>query len=178
MDFEIACEAIEVVLDAAAKRGLRVVADGSIGSHVEERDLARLYAIAPNVNEAAAIARTPVRDEEDARHVARHLMEAGTAIVCVKLSDGGCILAHDGEVRKIFAPKVKVTDKTGAGDAFTAASAVALLENHTALEAAVWGVAASSIAVTGKGSQEVYPSRSDFDRMVEAVHSSNRTGRT
>jgi ribokinase len=178
MDFEIAREAVETLLTAAGSRGLRVVADGSFAAYVERRDLTRLYAIAPNVQEAAAISKTKVHDEADAERAARALMEAGTTLVCVKLPDGGCILASEGNTIKVVAPSVKVIDKTGAGDAFTAALAIALLENRTERDAAVWGVAASSIAVTGQGSQEAYPTRSALDRMIEIVHQSNQAGRS
>jgi ribokinase len=169
LDFEISRAAVEIALEAAASRAFRVIADGSFGENVRPDDLARLYAIAPNVDEAAAIAQMHIHSDADAERAARKISDGGTTIVSIKLSDGGCLLVHDGQVQRIAAPVAEVVDKTGAGDAFTAALAVALMENRSASEAATWGVAASTLAVAAKGSQEAYPLRLDLEHMVEKV---------
>jgi ribokinase len=62
-----------------------------------------------------------------------------------------------------------VVDKTGAGDAFAGALAVALLEGRTPADAAVLAVAAASCAVLGYGSQESYPERAELEAMAMLV---------
>jgi ribokinase len=169
IDFEVSREAVEVALNAAGERQLRVIADGSFGQEVRPEDLARIYALAPNMMEAGVIAEMEMETDADAERAARKLHEYGVEIVWVKLSDGGCLIATGKGSTRIVAPSVDVVDKTGAGDAFTAAAAIAILEGRTLNEAAIFGVAASSLAVTTKGSQEAYPDRQEFDVMVERV---------
>jgi len=169
LDFEVSPEAVDLALEVAAKRGLRVVADGSFGKDVKGEHLRQLYAIAPNVQEAGVIAEMEIASDADAEAAARKLAQGGVDVVCVKLSDGGCLLASGGTIKRIAAPPVSVVDKTGAGDAFTAALAIAVLEGRPALEAAAYGVAASSLAVGKNGSQEAYPTRAELDSMFQKV---------
>jgi ribokinase len=169
LDFEIAADAVAVALEVAAGRGLRVVADGSFGKNVDAGHLPKLYAIAPNVHEAEAITAMDIQSPVEAEAAARKLVGMGVEIACIKLSEGGCLLATRSMTETIAAPPVDVVDKTGAGDAFTAALAIALLEGKSARDAAVYGVAASTLAVKTKGSQEAYPTRADLDRMAERV---------
>ncbi|MBY3488965.1 hypothetical protein HFN77_29600 [Rhizobium laguerreae] len=65
-------------------------------------------------------------------------------------------------VSLIAAPDVDMVDKTGAGDAFMGALAVALLGGHSHLEAARLGVAAASFSVGRRGAQASYPSPEEF----------------
>ncbi|BCH18015.1 hypothetical protein MesoLjLa_48660 [Mesorhizobium sp. L-2-11] len=62
---------------------------------------------------------------------------------------------------------------SGAGDAFIAAMAVALLDGKSAYAAACWGVAASAIAVRKKGAQESYPSMMELRQMIGSVELCN-----
>lgn len=169
LDFEVSREALETAFAAALARGMPVIADASFAEDIESRDLTRLAAITPNAKEAATMTGLTVRSEADARTAARRLVGRGVKAACVKLSDGGCVFAAGQKVSTIEAPHVEVVDKTGAGDAFTAAFALALYEGRSPFEAAQWGVAASSLAVTARGSQEAYPDRRALQAMVREV---------
>jgi ribokinase len=169
IDFEIGRNAVDLALQCAEQRRLRVIADGSFGKDVLPEHLPKLYAIAPNVQEAEAITGNAITSKDEAVVAAQELVGAGVNIVCIKLSDGGCVLATAELTERIKAPPSEVVDKTGAGDAFTAALAIAILEGKCARDAAIYGVAASSLAVNAKGSQEAYPKREELDAMVERV---------
>jgi len=169
IDFEIGRNAVDLGLKCAKQQCLRVIADGSFGEDVRPEDLPHLFAIAPNVDEAEAITGIAINSENEAMLAAKKLVSGRVGIACIKLSDGGCAFATAQESELIKAPKSEVVDKTGAGDAFTAALAIAILEGKTAREAAVYGVAASTIAVGRKGSQEAYPDRVALDAMAERV---------
>ena len=64
---------------------------------------------------------------------------------------------------------VEVVDATGAGDAFTGALGVALLEGQELEGAVVFATAASHCAVTAMGSQESYPAREAIEAMVHRL---------
>ena len=89
----------------------------------------------------------------------------------IKLDGGGCLLLHAGELRQQRAAPAEVVDTTGAGDAFTAAFAVALLEGESAPDAASLAIAASELAVMVYGSQPAYPSR---DRLLQQLRATRR----
>lgn len=74
-----------------------------------------------------------------------------------------------GQVSTLAAPDVEVVDKTGAGDAFMGAFAAALAEGRPHLEAARWGVAASSFSVGRAGAQASYPTREEFLRFLDSI---------
>ncbi len=166
LDFEISPDAVRVALDAAARRQMRVIADGSFGEDVRPEYLPKLYAIAPNVQEAQAITGMDITSDAQSEAAARKLVEGGVDVVCIKLGDGGCMLATGETTEKIPTVEADVVDKTGAGDAFTAALALALLQGESPRDAAIYGVAASTLAVTKKGSQEAYPTRAELDDMA------------
>lgn len=173
LDFEVSRAALDTALEAAQSRDMPVVADPSFAENIRAADLAKLRVVTPNTAEAGTIAGRKVDTEADAVAAARYMVEAGTRIACVKLANGGCVMAERDAVHTLKAPAVDVVDKTGAGDAFTAAMAVALLEGRSPRQAALWGVAASSVAVMHAGSQEAYPDRDRFEQMLAKVGDAN-----
>ncbi|WP_353644382.1 PfkB family carbohydrate kinase [Mesorhizobium sp. WSM2239] len=168
-DFEVSPRVLEAAFGAAEARGFKIVIDPTFADRIDMEQLGRFHAIAPNEQEAADLIGAEIRDSNDAARAALRLNSLGVEISCVKLANGGCILSHRQKETRIPAPPVKAIDKTGAGDAFVAALAVALLEGRSAQEAACWGVAAASISVQRKGAQESYPSRAELDRMIVSV---------
>ena len=60
-------------------------------------------------------------------------------------------------------PAVDAVDTTGAGDTFTAALTVALVENRPTQEALQFACAAGALATTRMGAQPALPSRADLD---------------
>ena len=90
----------------------------------------------------------------------------GPALLCSKLPDGACLWLHGGEAWHQHAAPVAPIDTTGAGDAFTGALAVALLEGRSPQEAARFAVAATELAVTAYGSQPGYALRERFEAQL------------
>jgi ribokinase len=172
-DFEVPRIVLEAAFDAAEERDLRIVVDPTFADQVKRTELSRFCAISPNQDEAADILGVKIAGEADAAAAAIEFNALGAEIACVRLSDGGCVLNEGEDTTILRAPAVDVVDKTGAGDAFIAALGVALLERRSPYEAACWGVAAASFSVGRKGTQESYPTRSEFDRMLAAVLKKN-----
>lgn len=157
LDYEIPAWVVRRAVEAAARRGIPVVLDPSFPDRLERDLLLMLHAITPNADEAEALVGRPVDGIEAAADAARELQRAGTAIVCIKLSDGGCVLACAQETLHVPPGEVEPVDTTGAGDAFTGVFAIALLEGRAPREAAAWGVAAANLSITVYGSQPAYP---------------------
>ncbi len=169
LDYEIPTRVVRRAVETAARRGILVVLDPSFPDRLERDLLPMLHVITPNADEAEALVGHPIGSVEAAAHAARELQRAGTEIVCIKLSDGGCVLACGEEVSHVPPGQVEPADTTGAGDAFTGVFAIALLEGRAPREAATWGVAAANLAVTAYGSQPAYPDREQVASMAQQL---------
>jgi ribokinase len=169
LDCEISPEAAAALVRTADGIGLPIVLDPSFPDRIDERLLRSALAVAPNEEEAGAITGIRINDEGGAIEAARALAGLDIPIVCVKRADGGCVVRWDGTLWRIGAPPVRVVDTTGAGDAFTGALAVALMEHAPPHEAARIAVAASTIAVTRFGSQSAYPDRRRIASLLPRV---------
>lgn len=172
LDYEVPAYVVRAAADRARDRGFRVVIDPSWPDRVEHALLADVFAVAPNASEAVVLTGMEVTDITSAARAARQLVDLGPGLGVIKLEDGGCVFAEkSGKVTHVPAQHVDVVDTTGAGDAFTGALAVALLEGLAPLDAVLWGVAASHAAVTAWGSQPSYPKRSDIGARLPALAS-------
>ncbi len=67
---------------------------------------------------------------------------------------------------------MQVVDTTGAGDCFTAAYAVAVLEGKAGAEALRFASAAACICVQRKGAMPSLPARQEVDALLQASSSS------
>lgn len=159
VNYEIPASVVRRAIDAAWKQGVKVILDPSFDGRVERDLLKKIQCITPNVTETAGLVGRSVNTPEEAAAAANALRRQGVELVCVKLSDGGCVMASQDDLVHVPSAEVDVTDTTGAGDAFTTALAVALLEGRPPREAAAWGVASANLAVTGYGSQAAYADR-------------------
>lgn len=169
VDQEIPARVVAKALRLSAERGILTVLDPSPPERVERAVLPCVHAMTPNVSEAGRLTGMVVSDVGSAMRAAECMLTWGVRVACVKLGDGGCVVAWAGGRLHIPSPSVHGVDTTGAGDAFTAAFAVSLLEDGDPVQAACYGVAASSCAVMAYGSQPSYPSRADIESRLPAL---------
>jgi ribokinase len=88
-------------------------------------------------------------------------------LVALTLGAEGAVLLEEGnEVARAAAPKVDVVDGTAAGDAFTAALVVSLLEGREREEALRRACAAGAIAASRFGAQPSLPTADEVDVML------------
>jgi ribokinase len=90
------------------------------------------------------------------------------ALVAVSLGADGALLYREGrEIARETSPKVQVVDTVGAGDTFTAALTVALIEGMTEADALRFAVTAGALACTRPGAQPSLPQRAEVDRLMK-----------
>lgn len=166
VDFETSPAAVMRAVEAAHRHGLTLILDPAPPGRVDAAIFPLLDAMTPNPHEAAALTGIRIDGPQAAGHAARELAGRGVRMACVKLPHGGCVLSYAGVLTHIPPVPVPLVDRTGAGDAFAGALAIALLEQHPPEEAACFAVAASHVAVTGYGSQESYPVREDVEKLL------------
>jgi len=142
------------VLAAAVKRGLPVFADlgtGAIraaGEHLLE-DLRGVDYLLMNRHELTALT-----GEDSISDGVQRLREHGIERAVVKLGELGSMVVAP-ETEALVEPHVvdDVVDTTGAGDAFTAAFAAAVMEGHDPLEAARRANVAGALVARRVGAQ-------------------------
>jgi len=153
VDFEGRQDIAMRALEAVARRGLRAVIDPSPGDTVGPDALALSAAVAPNAEEARALSGVEVTDTASAARAAGAILRRGASAVCLKLADGGALIAQADDFALVPPPGIDPVDTTGAGDAFTAALAIGLSEGRAFVDCACLGAAAAGVAVTRYGSQ-------------------------
>ncbi|MFT5775006.1 ribokinase [Hyphomonas sp.] len=92
------------------------------------------------------------------------------ALIAISLGDAGAALYRNGkEIAREAPPQVQVVDTVGAGDTFTAALTVALIEGMAERDALRFAVTAGALACTRPGAQPSLPQRADVDRLMHAT---------
>ncbi|HEV7263929.1 MAG TPA: PfkB family carbohydrate kinase [Falsiroseomonas sp.] len=169
LDCEVPAGVLARATKAARGAGLGMVMDPSPPGRAPPDAVAEMAAITPNPEEAEALTGIAVDGPDAAVQAAQRLRELGAGLACVKLADGGCVVVCGGGAWHVPPLPVQPVDSTGAGDAFAAALAVALMEHRPQAEAAMFAVASSSLAVTAYGSQPAYAERARVEAALPSL---------
>ncbi len=128
--------------------------------------------LSPNQSEAEAITGLAVPDFAAAEIAARRLLELGPRAVAIKMGEHGALwLDRQGPARRSPTRRVEVVDTTAAGDAFTAALAVALARGDDAAQATRFACAAGTLATTRAGAQTAMPTLDEVQRSLRSMPS-------
>lgn len=155
------------VADLVAERGGRLIADTS-GAPLRELAKAPVFLLKPNLGELADLTGGPIRDEQDLRDRIHKLLGEGmiSALLVSMGAAGGLLATEEGLVR-IPAPTVPIASKVGAGDSMVAGLLHGLLRGDPLSDAARFGVAAGTAAVTTPGTELCR--REDTERLYRQI---------
>ena len=145
------------IIRLSHEKGCRVVFNASpIPGKPEELPLELVDIFMVNELEAAALAGTSA--EGDFRDILKALQKKyPKAAIVMTLGKDGVLYGYKEEFYSHPIFKVNAVDTTAAGDAFTAALAVMLLEKKSLTEAAEFASLVSSFVVTRHGAQSSIP---------------------
>ncbi|KAL1299812.1 hypothetical protein HN51_044356 [Arachis hypogaea] len=150
------------VAKAARSAGVPVIFDaGGMDSPIPQELLNYVDILSPNETELGRLTGMATESFEDIAQAAAKCHKWGVKQVLVKLGEKGSALFIEGE-EPIQQPAIfakKVLDTTGAGDTFTAAFAVALVEGKSKKECLKFAAAAASLCVQVKGAIPSMPDR-------------------
>jgi ribokinase len=94
-------------------------------------------------------------------------LEACSGLIATTHGAGGAVLRKGGEViAEAKSPAVAAIDTVGAGDAFTAALTVALVEGQQPPDALRFACAAGAVAATRVGAQPSLPARAEVEALL------------
>lgn len=162
MQLEVPLDTVIYAALSARAAGVHVVLNAAPARPLGKELLGIVDTLVVNEAELAAIA-GPCADLEAA---ASALLTRGPREVLVTLGREGCLLAgREGSIR-VPAFQVDAVDTTAAGDTFTAAYAVALLEGRDPKARLRFASASAAVKVTRAGAQPGMPSRSDVEEFL------------
>ena len=150
-----------VLAGAAAAPGA-VVLNPAPARRLPDALLARGPILTPNASEACELA-----GERDPEAAARALAAQTGAPVLVTIGARGALLARDGGIETIAAPRVDAVDTTGAGDALNGALAAELAAGRPLRDAAAFAVTAASLSTRRPGARDGMPSRAEVEAATE-----------
>ena len=158
LQLELPVETVLHTIDLCQRHGVETILDTAPAPTPPVPDgLFQADIVTPNESEAAALTGLPIDAEPQA--VADALRAKGCRTIVLKLGHRGShVFAPDGNGSAAgFA--IEPVDTTAAGDAFTAALAVARAAGRPPVEAARFANAAGALACTKLGAQPSMPTR-------------------
>ncbi len=166
---------IDVAFRAAERAhavGMRVVLNPAplVPTLLNSGLLKTIDVLTPNRGELSQLTGKPVETRDEAFAACEWLQRQGLdhLNIVVTLGPLGCVIQRaDRTTHVIPAHRVRTVDTVGAGDAFSAALAVALAEGRSLNDAAKWANAAAALAVTLPGAQSALPTRDEIERLAQ-----------
>jgi ribokinase len=146
---------------AAARTARRVVFNLSPPAPVPDELLALCDPLVVNEHEAALV----LGDKGTPAEQAKELLTLGPRSVVITLGAEGAVVAENGAVTSVPAPRVDAVDTTGAGDAFTGALAWRLATGDGLVDATRFAVRVGAAAVRRPGAQNSYPSLEEVESL-------------
>ncbi|HEX4131270.1 MAG TPA: ribokinase [Pirellulales bacterium] len=168
VQLEVPVETSIAAIAAARRHGVVSIVDPApVPSTPVPRELWNADIVNPNQTEAEAITGVAVPGPASAPVATDALRRLGARAVVLKLGEHGAYLC-DGDREGVQVPSwpVAAIDVTAAGDAFTAALAIAWVEGRSPTDAVRFAAAAGALATTRLGAQPALPHRAEVDALV------------
>ena len=158
---EVDIEAVKSASRIATDTGVRFLLNLAPPRKLPNALLRRCDPLVMNEHEARfLLGEKAISDDSACR-----LLKLGPVSAVVTLGAAGAILATGEGTEHFPAPKVKIVDTTGAGDAFIGALAAKLAEDVPLEEAVSYAVLVGAVAVTREGAQDSLPSPEGIEKL-------------
>jgi ribokinase len=166
---EIPTAAAARAMELGRKHGAKTILNPAPARALPDSIFAHVDYLTPNESELRILLGLPPDDPRSSRELAGELRRRGVRNVVVTLGRSGALILTDELDAMVPAVPVKVTDTTGAGDAFNSGFAVALAEGRDIVEAVRFGVVCGSMACTKLGVVPSLPKRAAAEALyIEA----------
>ncbi|MHB8128402.1 MAG: ribokinase [Mobilitalea sp.] len=172
VQLEIPIEVVSYVVKLAKSKNKLVILDPAPAPKELPLELIRnVDILKPNETELQALTGMETTSVDQIVTAARSLLAQGVKKVVVTIGSLGTILVSENDFELFPARKVDAVDTTAAGDAFTAAFAMRLVEGFSYEEAIKFGNIVSSIVVTRKGAQNSIP---DYEEAMKVYQTDRK----
>jgi ribokinase len=168
LQLELPLPTVAAAIELARRNGCLVVLDPAPAPEQMPSALCEVDVITPNVGEAEMITGSRTGEERADKNIALDLIARGAKAAVLKLgSRGSMVVTADGHMSRVPAYEVDIVDTTAAGDAFTAALAVAVATGRSLREAAKFANAAGALACTRLGAQSAMPTAAEVGMLMQ-----------
>ena len=158
LQLELPLPTVRAAIQMARRHGCKIVLDPAPAQRNLPPELFQVDVFSPNVSEAELLTGRKAIEERVDKQVASDLIARGAGAAVLKLgSRGSMVVTADSHFYTVPPYRVQVEDTTAAGDAFTAALAVAVGRGERLHEAARFANAAGALACTKLGAQLAMP---------------------
>ncbi len=167
VSMEIPLLTVLTALRVAREEGTRTLLNPAPAQALPAEAWSIIDVLTPNRTEAAILLGLDPATEASSGMLAQDFRGHGVGTVVITLGGEGALVTDDDGARWVSAiPAPAVVDTTGAGDAFTAALAVALAEGQPTDEGVRFAAAAGAHAVSAAEVIPALPRRSDLERLL------------
>jgi len=168
VQLEIPLETVDYLTRFAERHDIPLMLDPAPARVLPTALLRRLTWITPNETEASELIKAGNENGgQDSYATADHLLASGVKNVLLKLGSRGCLIAQPNRLKKLIpAFPVNAVDTTGAGDAFNAGFAVALMRGLPVTQSAILASATAAISVSRHGAQSSMPTSDEVTAFV------------
>lgn len=167
LQYEIPPETLYACIDLAHSSNLPILFNLAPARPFDAAYLPKVTYLAVNESEAQSLCGFAVDTPEQVEKAAEALLAKGAGTVIITLGADGVYLASADLRQHLPAFPVEAVDTTAAGDVFSGALAVALVEGKSLPEAARFACAASAISVTRLGAQPSAPGREEIEQFLK-----------
>lgn len=167
IQLEIPLDAALHAAKAAKNSGATVILNPAPAANLANHDLSFIDFITPNETEARICGGCDLKGSISDEEAAQKLYGLGCKNVIVTQGDQGCLILNEkGFSTEPAFSFPEIIDSTGAGDAFNAALAVALLEGKSLSDACKFSNAAAGLACTKADTIPSYHFRNEVDNFM------------
>lgn len=162
---EIPIETVYRSLEMAKQHGLLTILNPAPARILDRGIYKFIDIIIPNRVELQQLTGMNINSFEDVFRASEKLLEWGVRAVVTTLGSKGTAITTRGIKTVVKAFKVPVVDTTGAGDAFVAGFAAALLENRDIVDATRYANAVAALKIARMGAQSM-PTRDEVEEFM------------
>lgn len=162
---EIPLQTVYKVLEVSKKINALTILNPSPVKPISSEVYKYIDVLIPNRVELEQLTGIEVNSEEDVFKACNALISKGVKFVVATLGSRGAAIVTSDCKRIVEAFKVKVVDTVGAGDAFAAGLATALVEGKDIEEAVRFANAVAALKITRMGAQSI-PYREEVDEFL------------
>jgi ribokinase len=175
LQLEVPLATIKHAIELARRLGVFTILDPApVPARGLPRELMRVDLLTPNQGEAELLLgrrrthRVSSKKITDPKWIAGELLSMGARHVVLKLGQKGALMfSANGDIERVKAFKVSVTDTTAAGDAFGGALAIGRAEGMEKEEMLRFANAAGAACCTRFGAQPALPTREQVLELLE-----------
>lgn len=166
LQMEIPFGSVTHAIGLAKKHGVAVLLNPAPAAPLEDDLYKQIDILTPNESECGILTGMEINSPTDAKQAVSILTRRGVRRVIVTMGAQGAVYNDGEQVYHTPALACTAVDTTAAGDCFTAAIAVALMEGASIHDAVRFACAAATLAVTRKGAQPSLPYRAEADAVL------------